>query len=460
MKKLGLLSMSVLLLFIVAACEREPAEEAVIFNEATGRFEIEDGAQITLGVDSDPLGLALVEQWNEDFPELEGMLTFTNYDAQNAEDGGMEGLELMQDEAPDVALVIDNELIGRENAVRSLHEYFIPIGENQTHEIFDEVNILGTFLLPAFYDGMVFSWNRTMLEAWGVDVDDVNEYNLPVEMESWEKIFDYAAQYGTDPADRPTFDDTTILEFFPISVAEPWSAYSSLSSGGWQIYADGDYADPQFEDPEFLEGLKFMEAFSQTNMSIDETGSIRSAGAMDWRWENYLEGDYPFGLVGTWMDVEGYMEDTGYTFEFSTIPTWEGNQLSALYKTKGFVINSSTPYPSAASEVLRWLYTGETMETMINNSAYLPALQDDAEIYPEVEAEFKADMTAGLRYARLEPAATLPENPTRRAMSVYYDIGVADYLMELWDGDRTPESAQDGIVDSADIWMENNNTLD
>ncbi len=465
MKKLVTLFVGVFAVFAIAACERDQYEPTVIYDEDEGVFVPEEGAEITIGVDSDTMGLAIIEQWQEDFPEDEypekhNMLSFRNYESVNSESSGMEGLELMEDEAPDVALVIDNEVLGRENAVRQFHDYFIWIGEEQTHEIYHQINHLGNFFLPAFYDGMIFSWNRTMLEEWGVDVDDVTEDNLPAELSTWEDIFAYADQYGFDPDERPTFDGRTIREFFPISIVEVWSAYPQITAGDWQIFEEGDYTDPGFDDEEFLVGLELVEEWSQTNMSVDETGSIRSSGEMDWRWERYLEGDYPFGMVGTWMDVKEQMDDTGYDFEFSAIPTYDGNHMSQLIKTKGFVINSATPYPSAANEVLRWLYTDETMATMVNNSTYIPALQDDAEIYPVIEDDFKQDMVAGLEHAWLEPAATLPENPTQRAMSVYYNIGVEDYLMELWDGDRDAAATQQRIHDAAVDWIERNNTRD
>lgn len=461
MKKFIVMVLGVLSVFTLAACEREEAESSVIFDEDEGRFELEEGAEIQIGVDSDDLGQAIVDQWEEDYPEHADVLSATNYDSVNSESGGMEGLELMEDEAPDVALVIDNEVIGREPAARNLHEYFPNEIFDQTNPIQEDINQLGDFYLPAFYDGMVFSWNATMLEELGVDTDDVTQNNLPAELSTWEDIFQFVEdEYGTESDERPEFEGNTIREFFPVSLAEAWSGYPQLSTGGWQIYGEGDYTDPEFDSPEFLAGLEFLEEFSNTNMSVDETGEIRSSGEMDWRWENYLEGDYPLGLVGTWMDIDGQMEDTGYDFRFSTMPTYDDMTPATLYKTKGFVINAATEYPSAANEVLRWLYTENTQTTMINNSAYLPAVEDDAEIFPTIEEDYKQGMTEGLQHSHLEPAETLPNNPSVRAMSVYYNIGVEDYMMELWDGALTPQETQDAIADAADSWIEDNNTLD
>ena len=444
MKKLIFLTTVLTFIFTLAACGGD------------------DSITVTVGVDSDEMGNALVEKWENDFPDSEINLAFENYDSVNSETGGMQGLELSQDNAPDVALVIDGEVIGREGAVNPLPQNLIDIGYDDTLEnVFTSINQLDYFYLPAFYDGMVFSWNRTMLEEWDVDLTDSNGNNLPDAIDSWEKIFAMADDYGMDVDDRPMFRDESILEFYPISLDEVWSGYSSLTAGGWELFSSGNYDDPEFDNPAFLEGLKFIEAFSQTNMSVDETGNKKSAGEMTWRWEDtYLEGDHPFSLVGTWMDVENAIESNDLDLEFSVMPTWNDEQLRPLMKTKGFVVNGFTPYETESFEVLEWLYTEATMATMINNSAYLPALSSESDIFPEMDAAFKEDFSIAMEANAFEVSATLPNNPSTAAMDVYYNIDLNLVLRDLWDGEITPEEAQADIVEAANDWMESNNTLD
>ena len=43
-------------------------------------------------------------------------------------------------------------------------------------------------------------------------------------------------------------------------------------------------------------------------MSVEETGLKKPASSMGWRWDAYLDGAYPFGLVGTWMDVQSKVD--------------------------------------------------------------------------------------------------------------------------------------------------------
>jgi maltose-binding protein MalE len=179
---------------------------------------------------------------------------------------------------------------------------------------------------------------------------------------------------------------------------------------------------------------------------------------MGWRWDAYFNDEaYPFSLVGTWMNVTAAREATGATFRFSTMPTFEGNPLRPFSGTKSFAINGYTPNPSAASEVLRWLYTPSTMSSMIANSTYLPALQEGAASTPAIFDPVKAEFTAGMRLNQIVPAFALPNDPNQRVMNLYYGIGVTDYYKGVWDGTFTPAEAQAAIVEASDAWLEANN---
>ncbi len=465
MKKLGLVLTAFVAIFALSACKTErgyadcetPDGTQACWSADDEEFKWEEGAVIEIGVDSDDMGAALVEAWNAAYPELADKLVFRNYGSANGESSGVQGIETGQGEAPDVALVIDNEVTGNIASLLGLHEYFGDLGSEQTHNVvYEAINTKGDYYLPAFYDGMSFSWNETMLEELGVDLADENGDNLPDAFDTWEEIFAMADEWEG----RPEFDGNEILEWFPISLGEVWSGYSSVTAGGWQLFSSGDLTDPGFDDAEFEAGLAFIEEFASHDMSVDETGTQKAADAMGWRWDAYLDGAFPFSLVGTWQDVDGKEAEHGYDFRFSPMPTYDGTQLTPFMKTKGFVVNAFTEYPSAASEVLRWLYTQDTMETMINSSAYLPALEADAAIYPEIDSVNKEEFAAGMFYNTLEPAGALPNADTIRAMNVYYSITIEDFYRAVWDGTMTPAEAQDAIASAADAWIEANNVAE
>ena len=471
MKRVILLVTILFVGVVLSACQTErgyadctaPDGSQACWSSEDENFRWEEGAQITIGVDNDTMGAALVEKWNTDFPALANKLVYRNYGSANGTSSGVQGIQDGQGEAPDVALVIDNEVTGKEGSLLPLHEYFEDLGAEQTHkEVFAAINKSGTYFLSSFYDGMSFSWNKTMITALGISTADANGDGLPDAFDTWEEIFAIANSYTT----RPTFtftkkDNTsvtnTILEMFPISLSEVWSGYSSVSAGGWKLFGAGNMAEPEFNDAKFKAGLEFIQAFAATKMSVDETGAKKAASAMGWRWDAYLDGAYPFSLVGTWMDVDGKEDANQLDFKFSAMPTYKGVQLTPLMKTKGFVVNAYTEFPSAASEVLRWLYTKETMETMVNNSAYLPALDVEAAIYPGIDSQNKAEFAFGMRFNYLEPAGSLPLAPTQRAMNVYYNIAIGDFYQAVWDGTKTPTQAQADIVSAAQAWLNANN---
>jgi arabinogalactan oligomer / maltooligosaccharide transport system substrate-binding protein len=432
-------------------CETPNGNDACWDNDAR-RFLFEPGATVTIGVDNDNMGEALVEKWNADFPALAGRLVFRNVGSANGESTGVQGFEVGQAEAADVALVITDEIIGREINLLPLHPYFEDLAQRDTlPAINDVINGRATIALTAFWDGMFFSWNETMLRALGVNVDvDSNNDGLPDAFDTWEKIFalDLAGQ---------EYKGKQILEVFPISLDEPWSAYSSLSSQGFVIFEDGP-TEPGFDSPEFLGGLEFIQAFSEQGQNLDETLTKKAASSMGWRWDAYLNDEaYPFSLVGTWQNVTVAKETTGATYRFSAMPTWEGNPLRPFSGTKAFAVNGYTPNPSAASEVLRWLYTPSTMSSMISNSSYLPALQEGAFSSPAIFDPVKAEQTNGMRFNQIVPAFALPNDPNQRVMNLYYGIGVTNEYKEVWDGTKTPAEAQAKIVELAQEWLDTNN---
>lgn len=459
MKKSLIVVFTFLIVFSLSACKSlergysdcdTPDGTQACWSTDDENFKWEDGAVIEIGVDNDTLGNALVDKWNTDFPELSGKLVYKNTGSV----GAVASIVDSQSEAPDVVLVIDNDTYSGSASLLSLHEYFDDLGSSELPEsIFDTVNGNGTFYLPAYYDGMSFSWNKTMLESWSIDLTDANDDGLPEAFDTWEEIFAMADSYTT----RPTFNDSDILEFFPISLDEPWSGYSSVTAANWALFAEGDLADPGFDDPAFKSGLDFISEFAQHNMSVDETGAKKAASTMGWRWDAFLDGAYPFGLVGTWMAIDEKEVETGYDFKFSAMPTYNDVQLSPLYKTKGFVINGFTSNPSASSEVLRWLYTKDVFEVMMDSSSYLPAINGDSTMFPEMDSANKNEFALGMRLNQLEVIGTLPEAPSVMCMDVYYSIGINDFYKAVWDGTKTTSDAQVEIDAAAKQWVLDNN---
>ncbi|HOJ99123.1 MAG TPA: extracellular solute-binding protein [Termitinemataceae bacterium] len=418
------------------------------------QYQIEKGAKIRLGVDNDKLGEALVNLWNTVHPEAKGVVEYMNFGAA----GGADQITALQGEAPDVALVIDGEVGRNFQSLLQLDKVITDGAAKFAQEPFYSGANAGAVIkyVPIAYDGMAFAWNKTMMEALKLDTSDKNKDGLPDAFDTWEEIFDLAKKWQTS---RPTYKGKPVTIVYPMCLDEVWSGYSNLTAGKFRIFPDKKAENPSFETPEFLAGLEFIKAAADAMISVEANGVKTPGASMVWRWDDALNNETaPFFLVGTWMDVNGAETKGGYDIKFGPMPTWKGNRLSPFVKTKGFVINGFTKYPSAAHELYRLLYTKEGLQTLVNNSAYIPALKKGAPNTPNYRNDpNKAEMSVAFAFNYPEPTLTLPKNPAKKAMDGYYGIGLNLELRAVWDGEKTPAQAQATIVDLYKKWYAENN---
>ena len=417
------------------------------------QYQIEKGAKIRLGVDNDNLGKAIVALWDKIHPEAVGVVEYVNFGAA----GGTDQITALQGEAPDVALVIDGEVSRNEQSLLALDAIITKGAQNFAMEPFySGANSKTVKFVPVAYDGMAFAWNKTMLEALNLDTTDKNKDGLPDAFDTWEEIFDLSKKWQTN---RPTYKGKTVNIVYPMCLDEVWSGYSNLTAGGWKIFPTNDAANPGFSQNSFRAGLDFIKTASDAMISVEANG-VRTPGAsMVWRWDDALNNETaPFFLVGTWMDITGAETKGGYDIKFGPMPTWKGVRLTPFVKTKGWVINGFTKYPSAAHELYRILFTKDGMQAMVNNSAYIPALKAKASNTPNYTNDpNKEEMASAFAFNYPEPTITLPANPKKKAMDGYYGIGLNLELRAVWDGDKTPADAQANLVKLYQIWYEENN---
>lgn len=431
-----------------STCDVETLDgTTVCFDEATGRFAIEKDAVIRFGADNDNLGNAIVALWDATHPEHAGKVQFVNIDAQ----GSADALAEQQGEFPDVFMVIDGEVPRNNTHILPIHTALASIIKaNSISSYYEAGNSLEavTHYAPMTYDGMAFLVNLTMLEALGIDIADPDGDGLPEAVDTFEEIFALSTSWI---GNRPQFKGKNVNVAFPISLGEAWSGYSSLTSAGWQLFADGDPINPGFDDPKFAAGLEFILAAKEAQISVEESGEVTPGSAMGWRWENVLNDEIaPFGLVGTWMNVGAAAETTGSEFSITRMPTFNGVQLTPFVKTKGFVINAYTRYRSAATELLRLVYSKEGFQAMVDNSAYAPSLIEGSTLTPTlVEDGVQSQFMRALPFNQPEPAFLLPNNPKMKAMDAAYYPFMTAILQAVWNGELTIDQAvAELIVDS------------
>jgi len=420
--------------------------------EAAKDTPIEPDAKIVFSCDSDTWGAAVVKLWNMQFPKLAGVVSYEN----NGASGATDMIGQLQGDAPDVMLVIDGEVARQSQSLKELSPAIAAVGKVISQKPFyTNTNKGYNVYVPVAYDGMTFAYNKTMMDALGMDTTDSNGDGLPDAYDTWEKIFAWSkANTG-----KVAYKGKKVNVCFPMSLGNQWSMYSSFTSEGWNILATGDATKPGFDTDAFLNSFDFIKAAADARISVEANGILTPAESMAWRWDDFLNADLsPFGLAGTWMDVAGAEATQGEDFKFASMPTWHGNHLSPLVKTKGFVINGFTKYPLACEKLFKLLLQKEGMQAMVDNSSYIPSLTAGAPNTPSYGNDTnKKEMSAGFAYNYPEPSMTLPNNTAMKAMDVYYNITIEQSYYGVWDGTRTPKEAQNEIVKNAAAWLKSNN---
>ncbi len=430
-------------------CKAEDLNGTVVcYDEKLEAYAIESGAKLRFGADNDTVGKAIVAVWDATYPELKGAVEFVNSGAA----GSADALATQQGEYADVFMAIDGEVSRNEAHLLPIDSVLANIIKTNSLEPFYKAGnaTAATVYAPMAYDGMAFVWNKTMLEALGKDVTDANKDNLPDAFDTWEKIFALSKSWiGA----RPVYKGNNIDIVFPLSLGEPWSAYHQFTSAGFKLFGTGDATKPGYNTPEFKKGLDFLIAAKEAKISVDATGVLTKGGDMGWRWDGVINNETaPFGLVGTWMDVKGASTATGSTYVISKLPTFEGGIQSPFVKTKGFVLNGYTKYRSAATELLRLIYSKDGFNALVTGTSYAPSLKDGSELTPTLEAGgYQEQMMAAFVNNYPEPALTLPKNPARKAMdSAYYDGTLVAMLQAIWDGTKTVDAAVAELIATTD----------
>lgn len=445
-----------LALGLVAGGLPAQAKSKAQFDTKKGQYKIEAGAKLTLGFDNDAYGQALVALWDKVHPEAAGQVEYLNTGSGDA----AKRLADLQGDAPDVVMSVVTDVPKFAGAFAVIPpELKKMAGENLDASFYKTTQALSKDLtaLPLAYDGMSFAWNKTMLTQLKLITGKVTKDNLPVEFDTWEKIFALSKSWA---AKRPTYLGKPVNIVFPMSLDEVWSGYSSLTAAGWQLFQEGDALKPGFEKDSFLKGLEFIKAASDAKISVEANGALTPGASMNWRWDAFLnEQSAPFGLVGTWMDIKGATVKGGHELQFSPMPTWKGQRLTPLLQAKVVVVNAYSRFPSAAAELLRLVYTKEGLQAMVENSGYVPTLKNGAKIAPDFSKEpVKGQMLAAFQTSTITPVTLkFPANAQKQAMDLYYNIGMNQFFKDIWDGAKTPAAAQTEAVSAAAKYIEEQN---
>lgn len=336
-----------------------------------------------------------------------------------------------------------------------LYDYLVPFdlridSEKSTEGIaqFTEViNMSETLFRPFSYSGLLFVYNKTMLEKLGYDVGNVTETNLPQSLSRWEDLIDLTKQWKSK---SNVYNNKEIQIVFPFTFEEKWQFYPFLTAGEWHLFSDNDATQPGFEKESFLESLNFIADIGQ--VTWDHNTKPRDS----WLYDKMInEQISPFGMAGPWMFVEQIEELNDVDYVFSAFPTYKDKQLRPLVIVTGLVALKNDA-PSLTQEILRILSKPELTQNALDSTKKVLVIARDR-LADFQMSENRRQMSLAYTYSEIEPMVALPENTSKLGFDFYLEADFMNILKSVFNQEISPLEAQQIFISLYESWLSENN---
>lgn len=401
----------------------EEGEALVCFDENDMAFHVEENASISVEVLTDEYGQALVQLWNEKYPNHENALTYV---VGSSEDADIKYLSMSS------ALFKSEEWMSLENKDKF----------NVLDKVATELNYNHLVFVPMAADGFAFISNIDKLSEQEIVMDDLDNDYLIDAVDSFTEI---QAQFKDKQVD---------FNIMRLSLNEPYVFYPFLTAKNWEIFADNNAYDPGFEDASFLESLKFIESLSTYPWNGQST---QLSEAYQWDYITAMEhNDFAFSIVATWMFVDALEEKIEGNWQISHFPSYteEDDALSPLLtNVYGYVLKQDVTYPSMAHEVLRMIRSIDGIEAFFTSTSVIPLYPTNKYHLLDLENNTRLQFSQALSYGQTEPIIAFENDLTQSAFSLYYEIEIMPIIRRLWDQEITAEEAQIEICMKSDEWL-------
>ncbi len=403
----------------------------VCYNEEVGRYEIEDNAKLSVMVSQQSVADWLTTYFQEDITSGKLTLDFvvqqevTAWDAVNQSVADV--ILIQQDQAAmifDRFLPVDNQLI-----IKYLIDD-IP----QFHSLINEETPLW---IPQTIDGLLFIYNKTMLDELGINTEQRNEFNLPEQLASWEAISELNQSILEEDI---LFKSKRIQSAFPLTFQEKWQFYPFLTASGWQMLESNKSSDPGFDSIELFSSLNYL-------MWME-----KMFGSASWQYEKVIsEFISPFGVASPWMFVTEIEAMYEVDFVYAAYPSYQGNVMTPLARVAGYAVMDNA-YPSASMAVLDALLSDEIVKLQLENK------ETSIVISPQRRGDFELtdnqkDHMIAYDYSVSEPLVALENNPSVRAWEFYMEGHVTEIIQLMIQGNISVEEAQIQLIKKYEEWV-------
>lgn len=227
-KKIKIIT-SLLLLIFLTSCTSSACRSGntgLCELEKINKLKIEENAKIKIGVFSKDFGNDLKASFALSNPKHQDLLEVKVIDFNKSLNlSEFDDLDLIQLKSEVVPLYINNLLPIDKSFESLLHN---PVIEKFAAQINQEEN----YFLPFDSEGLLFAYNKTMLESFNVDLSDSNNDGIPDSIDSFEKIAALANSWRTS---QVKYLDEEISEIFSFPLNDRLAMLTFFENSGYQL---------------------------------------------------------------------------------------------------------------------------------------------------------------------------------------------------------------------------------
>lgn len=414
--------------------------DTVCYRPEDKMFKVENRSKITIALPSAGMRDWFIDQFYQQHPGHTVNFDFRIIENLSAQQALDLGVDVFYTDTHQAALLYDRLIPFDSRIVEHI--------SSEDIEHFTEIiNMEETFFYPFSYQGLLFVYNKTMLESLNFEISELTETNLPVRFSRWEDIIDLAEQWKEQTA---IYNEKEVHVVFPFTLQERWQFYPFLTAGGWHMFDDNDATDPGFDDESFLTSLEFIADMGTVDW---DHGKAPSSG---WRYEKVVnEQISPFGLAGPWMFVDQIEELKDVDYVFSAFPTYKDQQLNPLVVVTGLIALENDA-PSLTQEILRILTLPEATQAALDSTKKILVIPKD-QIQQYAMSENRRQMSQAYMYSRIEPMVALPQNTSKLGFDFYLEADFMGILNKLYTQELSANDAQQQFIELYDTWLSENN---
>lgn len=373
-----------------------------------GKIVPEEGAELLLWTDKLEYGEAIVEGFNKLYPDVK---------ITTEEVGFTDARKKMELDGP-AGLGADVFMISHSRLNSAISSGMVAPITGDVEERLKE-KLSDAAIRSASHEGVLYG-APVSTEAAAIFY---NKDIVDTPVTSFEELFEFAKEYN----------DLSQNKFaFMMNVADSYSAYSFLSSYGFQLFGpEGADADnPGFDSEAFVKGLEFVS-------EIREILPVQSADLKgEFVNEQFKQGKVAYIYGGPW-NIKDF-EEAGLNFGIIKMPTIAGNTPTPFAGLKVAHVSAYTDYPNASMLLAEYMASEEGAKILYDTNYKATALKDISQVPELSEDPYLSVFTEA--FADAFPV------PNQERMDYYYSIA-EKALTLVFDGQLSPQDAATKAVE-------------